>query len=366
MPAPAGHVGAHEALACDALVIGAGPVGLWQVFQLGLQGITAHVVDALPEAGGQCTELYADKPLYDIPGVPVCSGRELVALLLRQIAPFASTFHLGQLVSELAVREDGGFDVATSQGRRFTARSVFIAAGVGAFQPRALKAEGIERFTGTQLLYRLPEATTLAGRQVLVLGGEDAAVQAALQLADALAEQAPAERPARITLMHRRATLTADAHALARLQAHIAQGAVQFEVGQVLGTEATAGGPLTALQVIGDDSTPRRLAVDVVLAFLGVSPKLGPIADWGLALARRQLVVDTAHFETSTPGIFAVGDVVSYPGKKKLILCGFHEATLAAFAAAARLRPEAPVLLQYTTTSPVLHQRLGVATPVRS
>jgi len=361
-PEAGGAMKASDVLVCDALVIGAGPVGLWQVFQLGLQGIAAQVVDALPEPGGQCIELYADKPIYDIPGVPVCSGRELVALLMRQITPFSATFHLGQVVSALSAREDGAFDVATSHGRQFIARSVFIAGGVGAFQPRALKAEGIERFTGTQLFYRLPDPAALAGRRVLVLGGDDAAVQAALQLADA----APAERPGRITLMHRRGTLAAEAVALARLQAHTTQGTVQFEVGQVLGTEASDGGPLTAVQMIGDDSTPRRLSVDVVLAFLGVSPKLGPITEWGLAMAKRQLTVDTAHFETSTPGIFAVGDVVTYPGKKKLILCGFHEATLAAFAAAARLRPEAPTLLQYTTTSPVLHQRLGVATPARS
>lgn len=365
-PEAGGAISACAATTCEALIIGAGPVGLWQAFQLGLQGIAAHVVDALPEPGGQCIELYADKPIYDIPGVPVCSGRELVGLLMRQITPFSPTFHLGQVVSALSVREDGAFDVATSQGLRFIARSVFIAGGVGAFQPRALKAEGIERFTGTQLLYRVPDAAALAGRQVLVLGGDEAAVQAALQLADAVTRQAPTGRPSRITLMHRRSTLTAEADVLARLQAHIAQGTVHFDVGQVLGTEASDGGPLTAVQVIGEDSAPRRHPVDIVLAFLGVSPKLGPIAEWGLAMAKRQLTVDTAHFETSTPGIFAVGDVVNYPGKKKLILCGFHEATLAAFAAAARLRPDAPTLLQYTTTSPVLHQRLGVAPPARS
>ncbi len=362
----AGGTSALAATACDALVIGAGPVGLWQVFQLGLQGINAQVIDALPEPGGQCVELYADKPIYDIPGVPVCSGRELVALLLRQIAPFAPTFHLGQLVWALSARQDGAFDVSTDQGRRFTARSVFIAGGVGAFQPRAMRADGIDRFTGTQLLYRVPDAATLAGCRVLVLGGDDAAVQATLQLADALPGQATADRPGCITLMHRRATLTADSGALARLQAHMAHGTVQFETGQVLGVEAAEGGLLTAVQVIGEHGAARRLPVDRVLAFLGVSPKLGPIADWGLAMARRQLTVDTVHFETSTPGIFAVGDVVTYPGKKKLILCGFHEATLAAFAAAARLRPDAPILLQYTTTSAVLHQRLGVVTPVRS
>ena len=356
---------------CDALVIGAGPVGLFQVFQLGLQDIRAQVVDALPVAGGQCIELYADKPIYDIPALQVCTGRELVDRLLLQIAPFAPQFHLGQEVSALAPRDDSRFDVATSTGACFIARTVFIAGGVGAFQARALKADGIERHIGTQLFYRVPEPALLAGQRVLVVGGEDAAVAAVLRLADGVDASAPVtQRPASITLLHRRRTLTADATSLARLQALCEAGVVRFEVGQVLGIEpaASAGadiGRLAAVQVIGEDSSSRPLPVDVVLAFLGVSPKLGPIAHWGLALERRQLVVDAAHFETSTPGIYAVGDVVTYPGKKKLILCGFHEATLAAFAAAARLRPDQPVLLHYTTTSPKLHQLLGVATPQR-
>jgi thioredoxin reductase (NADPH) len=359
---------ATSAIECDALVIGAGPVGLFQVFQLGLQGISAEVVDALPVAGGQCIELYADKPIYDIPAVQVCTGRELVDRLLRQIAPFAPRFHLGQEVSVLAPRDDGRFDLRTGAGQGFVARSVFIAGGVGAFQPRQLKVDGIERHVGRQLFYRRPEPALLAGRQVLVVGGEDAAVDAVLQMADAIDQPGQNMRPAGITLLHRRTALTAEADALARLQTHIASGRVRFEVGQVLGIEQTDVDPplLTAAQVIGDDSTLRRLTTDVIVACLGVSPKLGPIAQWGLALERRQLVVDAAHFETSTPGIFAVGDVVTYPGKKKLILCGFHEATLAAFAAAARLRPDQPVLLQYTTTSPRLHQLLGVATPAKA
>lgn len=359
---------AASAIECDALVIGAGPVGLFQVFQLGLQGIAAEVVDALPMAGGQCIELYADKPIYDIPAVQVCTGRELVDRLLRQIAPFAPRFHLGQEVSVLAPRDDGRFDLHTSAGQAFIARSVFIAGGVGAFQPRRLKVDGVERHLGRQLFYRLPEPAVLTGRQLLVVGGEDAAVDAVLRMADAFDRPAEAAPPAGITLLHRRATLTAEAGALARLQAHIASGRVRFEVGQILGIEQVDGEPLslTAVQVVGDDNSTRRLPTDLIVACLGVSPKLGPIAQWGLALERRQLVVDAAHFETSTPGIFAVGDVVTYPGKKKLILCGFHEATLAAFAAAARLRPDQPVLLQYTTTSPRLHQLLGVATPPKA
>lgn len=356
----------EAAIECDALVIGAGPVGLFQVFQLGLHDIRTHVVDALPEPGGQCIELYADKPIYDIPAVQVCTGRELVQRLLRQIEPFAPQFHLGQEVASLAPRDDGRFDLQTSAGRRFIARSVFIAAGVGAFQARALKVDGAEPHTGRQLLYRAPDTTASAGRHVLVVGGEDAAVQAVLQLAEG-AGDAALQRPASITLLHRRRQLTADPQALQRLQALIDAGTVQFEVGQVLALEAGADDPqrLVAASVVGEDGSTRRQPADLVLAFLGVSPKLGPVAQWGLALERRQLVVDAAHFETSVPGIHAVGDVVSYPGKKKLILCGFHEATLAAFAAAARLRPDQPVLLQYTTTSPRLHQLLGVATPGR-
>ena len=351
------------AIHCDALVIGAGPVGLFQVFQLGLQGISAQVIDALPVPGGQCIELYADKPIYDIPALPVCTGRELVDRLLAQIKPFAPTLHLGQTVTALTPRDGGGFDVMTSSGTRFISRSVVIAGGVGAFAPRALKVDGIDRHLGRQLLYQTPASVDLVGRQVLVMGGDEAAVAAAVQLA-----QAASGRPAGITLMHRRATLNAETQTLAKFQALRDSGALQFEVGQVLSIEEDLSPErrLVAVQVISDDNTPRRLPTDVVLVLLGLSPKLGPIALWGLAMERRQLLVDPAHFETSSPGIYAVGDMISYPGKKKLILCGFHEATLAAFALAARVRPGPAQPLLYTTTSALLHQRLGVVTPQRS
>ena len=379
--ADAGAAANAAPIACDALVIGAGPVGLFQVFQLGLQGIAAQVVDALPAPGGQCIELYPDKPIYDIPAVPVCTGRGLVDLLLQQIRPFTPRFHLGQEVASLQLRADGQFDVATSAGQAFVARSVFIAAGVGAFQPRLLQAEGVDQLATDQLLYRPPAPGALAGRQVLVLGGEDAAVQAAVGLADELADELAKEltdgtsdkpsdgeqAPASITLLHRRSTLTAEAGLLSRLQAHIDAGRLRFLVGQVLSVHTAPGQPgrLASVQLADADGQTVALATDALLVQLGISPKLGPISSWGLALERRQLVVDAARFETSTPGIYAVGDVVSYPGKRKLILCGFHEATLAAFAAVARLRPDEPVLLQYTTTSTRLHQRLGVASPPR-
>ena len=342
----------------DALVIGAGPVGLFQVFQLGLQGISAQIIDALPLPGGQCIELYADKPIYDIPALPVCTGRELVDRLLQQIRPFAPVFHLAQTVASLQVQADGRVLAGSSSGQQFLARSVFIAAGVGAFQARTLKVAQAERHAGRQLHYQRP-SHSLAGQQVLVLGGDDGALQAALDLA----ALDLAQRPARISLLHRRATLNATPALLQRWQALLQQGAVHFEVGQILALDSAEANPnqLLAVQVMGDDGSTRRLPVDSLLAFLGLSPKLGPLAHWGLALQRRQLVVDPCGFETSVPGIHAVGDVVTYPGKKKLILCGFHEATLATFAALQRLRHDEPPLLQYTTTSALLQQRLGVA-----
>jgi thioredoxin reductase (NADPH) len=367
MPGPdaAAGMAASPCIACDALVIGAGPVGLFQVFQLGLQGIHAEVVDALPAAGGQCIELYADKPIYDIPAVQVCTGRELVARLLQQIAPFDPGFHLGQEVSRLQARADGRFDVATSTGQAFVARTVFIAGGVGAFQARRLQVPGADQLAATDLLYRLPAAQQLAGRQVLVVGGDDTAVQAATALADALQALPAAQRPAGVRLLHRRSTLSAEPAQLQRLQAHLDAGRLHFQVGQIVAISTPPGQPdrLAAVQLLDSAGQTQALAVDALLVQLGISPKLGHIADWGLAMQRRQLLVDPAHCETSVPGIYAVGDVVSYPGKKKLILCGFHEATLAAFAALARLRPDEPALLQYTTTSARLQQRLGVARP---
>ena len=355
MTAGAGHAAGEPRI--DALVIGAGPVGLWQVFQLGLQGIAAHVVDALPVPGGQCIELYPDKPIYDIPGLPVCTGRELVDRLLRQIRPFAPVFHLGQTVDSLAPQDDGGFSLSTSAGLQLRPRCVFIAAGVGAFLPRQLKLAEAERHQGHQLFYQVP-SSGLAGQQVVVVGGDDVALQAAINLAGL----GSANRPASLVLLHRRAALQAEPARLLQWQTLLDQGLARFEIGQILALESadTPAAPLTGLQVVGDDSRQRHLPVDRLLVLLGLSPKLGPVAQWGLALQRRQLQVDAAHFETSSPGIYAVGDVVSYPGKKKLILCGFHEATLATFAALQRLRPDAPTLLQYTTTSSRLQQRLGV------
>ncbi|AYM96299.1 NAD(P)/FAD-dependent oxidoreductase [Acidovorax sp. 1608163] len=344
----------------DAVVIGAGPVGLFQVFQLGLQGLAAHIVDALPYAGGQCVELYGDKPIYDIPGVPVCTGHELAARLTDQIAPFKPQWHLGTQVAALQPQPDGRIAVTTQQGTQLLARAVFIAAGVGAFVPRALKVEGIEAFAGTQLFYQhLPPAATLQGQRLVVHGGDDAAVACAI--AAATAAESPA---ASVVLLHRRDVFSAPPDQLAQLHALRDAGRIEVVVGQITGiTRDTSinreGKRLTALQTLTPEGTELAVPMDVLVVALGVSPRLGPIADWGLAMERKQLVVDTATFRTSAPGIYAVGDIITYPGKRKLIVCGFHEATLAAFAAAEALSGK-PVVLQYTTSSTHLHQLLGV------
>ena len=341
----------------DAAIIGAGPVGLFQVFELGLLEIKAHVIDALPIVGGQPAELYPDKPIYDIPGIPMCSGLGLIEALQQQIAPFAPTFHLGHEVSTLQPQPDGRFLLESAQGLKLLAKAVFIAAGVGAFQPRRLTVPGIEAFEGLQLFYRVPSAAQFAGQQLVIVGGGDSALDWAAHFASQ-----PEHRPASVVLLHRRDGFQATPAAVARMRALCEAQQMQFMVGQVAGFDAETD-RLRAVRVMGPDGVTRTLAADVLLAFLGMSPKLGPIADWQIDIERKQLVVNTETYGTSVPGIFAVGDINTYPGKKKLILCGFHEATLAAYGALPFVYPGKDVFFQYTTTSPRLHAMLGVATP---
>lgn len=339
----------------DALVIGAGPVGLFQAFQLGLQGISYHIVDALPYVGGQCIELYADKPIYDIPGIPVCTGRELIERLTQQLRPFPPTYHLSQQVSTLTRLPDARFAVGTSEGQLFSTRCVFIAAGVGAFVPRRLAVEGLSAFEAKQVFHALPADLTLQGQHVLVVGDNDSALATAIQAA-----QDTRNRPASVTLMHRRDQFQARPDLVAALRHLCDQGVMRFVAAQPTGCVIDKQ-RLTGLEVLTAQGASEVLPVDVIVASLGLSPRLGPLADWGLALERKQLPVQTDTFSTHESGIFAVGDINTYPGKKKLILCGFHEATLAAFGAAALLDPAQKMLLQYTTTSTLLHQRLGIA-----
>lgn len=335
----------------DALILGAGPAGLFQAFQLGLQELRCHIVDVLPYVGGQCAALYADKPIYDIPGVPVCTGRELVASLQRQIAPFAPQLHLGQEVTAFSTLPDGRLQLATGAGTQFVTRALFIAAGIGAFQPRRLRIEGIAAFEGSALHYHAPDASVVTGRHLVVAGGGEEAVASALAFAQAA--------PASLTLLHRRDTFEAEPEQLAALQALRIAGRVQVVTGQPTGFVADAQGRLAQLVLSHAEGPDTPLALDLLLVRQGLSPRLGAIADWGLAMERKQLVVDPARCATSLPGVYAVGDINHYPGKKKLILCGFHEATLAAYDAAERLVTDRKVVVEYTTTSTRLHALLG-------
>ena len=338
----------------DAVIVGAGPVGLFQAFQLGLQDIRSHIIDALPHVGGQCVELYADKPIYDIPGIPVCTGRELVAQLQTQIKPFSPTFHLNQEVTAVTRLDDGTSSVTTSTGQHFVCKVLVIAAGVGAFQARKLAVEGAAELEGTHVHYRLGEPARFAGHDVVVMGGEESAVAAALKLT--LETQAPKS----VTLMHRRDVFTAEPVLLQAMRDAVSRGKLQLQTGQPIALLSDTN-QLHTVQVATPDGQTLERPAQHVLAFLGLSPKLGPVANWGLAMERKQLVVNTETFATDVSGIFAVGDINTYPGKKKLILCGFHEATLAAFGAAAIVHPTRKTLLQYTTTSTELHRLLGIA-----
>ncbi len=350
---------AHEGpIETDAVIVGAGPVGLFQVFELGLLEIKAHVIDSLAYPGGQPVELYPDKPIYDIPAIPVCTGQELTDALLKQIEPFGATFHLGQEVTTVQKQDDGRFFVETSKGTRFLTKTIFIAAGVGAFQPRTLKVDGLEHFDGSQLFYRVKNPADFAGKNLVIVGGGDSALDWTLNFA--------AEGPNKaesVILIHRRDGFKAAPASVAKMKELCDQYEMQFIVGQVTGYEEKDG-KLTAAKVTGSDGVTRVVPLDVLLVFFGLSPKLGPIAEWGLDIERKQLVVDTEKFSTSVPGIFAVGDINTYPGKKKLILSGFHECALAAFGAVPFIFPEKKVFLQYTTTSPKLHKVLGVESPV--
>jgi thioredoxin reductase (NADPH) len=341
------------AIQADCVIVGAGPCGLFQVFELGLLDVRAHVIDALPKPGGQCAELYPDKPIYDIPAYPVIGAQELVGKLLEQIKPFHPTFHLGQQVTEVKALDGQGFTVRTSAGEEFQARTVVVAGGVGAFQPVLLKLEGIERFEGEQLFYKVLDPSRHAGKHIALLGGGDSALDWALNLAG---------KAASLTLIHRSDKFRAQTASVNNMKALCDAGKMKFLAGHTHGYEEKDG-RLAGLKVRDVAGAEHVVPADQVLVFFGLSPKLGPIADWGLSLNKHQVNVDTEKFETSTPGIYAVGDINSYPGKKKLILSGFHEAALAAFAIKHRLKPDEKLHLQYTTTSPIMHQRLGVSPP---
>ena len=341
---------ASAPITTEAVIIGAGPCGLFQVFELGLLGIGAHVVDSLRHPGGQCAELYPDKPIYDIPALPVCGAQELVDRLLQQIKPFKAPVHLGHEVVEFARREDGRFHLATAGGVSFDAGAVVIAAGLGSFQPRRIGIEGAEAFEGAAIQYRVRSAAELADKHLVIFGGGDSALDWTLELLP---------RSASLTLVHRRSEFRAAPASVARMRELVAAGRMRcFEA--LPHSLLVSDGALRGVNIRGLDGAITALSAEQLRVFFGLHPKLGPIAEWGLALEKKALKVDAEKFQTSIPGVFAVGDINTYPGKKKLILSGFHEAALAAFAIQHHLYPQKKQFLQYTTTSPVMHQRLGV------
>lgn len=333
----------------DAVIIGAGPIGLFQVFQLGLLGLKAAVIDSLPYMGGQCRELYAEKPIYDVPGVAKLSGAQLIDNLLQQIAPFAADFYLAEQVTSWH-KDDTQFVVETAKGLRIAADAIVIAAGVGMFRHVPLKLAGIEVLEGTSVHYAMVDRQHFKGQHVVVLGGGDVALREAVALLPICAS---------VTHVHKTSRFRAEAELSEAFQAAVGEGKIKSLIAQSTAFKATDG-QIERLTVTDNQGIEHTLDCDAVLALFGQSPDLAVMADWPLARDHQQLLVDTANFETSVAGIYAVGDINSYPAKRKLLVTGFHEATMAAFAIKQRQQPDKKVPLQYTTTSPLLHQRLGV------
>jgi thioredoxin reductase (NADPH) len=339
------------AIKTDALIIGAGPVGLFAVFELGLLDMKAHLVDILDKPGGQCAELYPEKPIYDIPGIPYVTGQGLTEALMEQIKPFGPTFHLGEMVETIERIGDPLFRVTTDRGKVFEVRVIVIAAGGGSFQPKRPPINGIEPYEGTSVFYAVRRMEQFRDQRLLIVGGGDSALDWTLNL-QPLAK--------RLTLIHRRDDFRAAPDSVNKMRALVASGALDLRIGQVTALEG-ADGQLTAAIVKGNDGSLTTLECDAMLPFFGLTMKLGPVANWGLRLEDELIPVDTEKFETSEPGIFAVGDINTYPGKIKLILCGFHEVALMAQKAHRYVFPEKRLVFQYTTSSTSLQKKLGVA-----
>ncbi|GAA0567633.1 NAD(P)/FAD-dependent oxidoreductase [Caenispirillum bisanense] len=341
----------HDAVETDVVIIGAGPVGLFAVFELGLLDLRCHVIDVLDKPGGQCAELYPEKPIYDIPAWPVITGQDLVNRLLEQITPFAPTFHHQQLVEGLTRLDDGRWLVETDGGVKLAAPVVFIAAGGGSFTPKRPPLPGIEGFEGTSVFYAVRKRETFRGKDLVIAGGGDSALDWAL----ALREEARS-----VTLVHHRDGFRAAPHSVAEMRAAVQAGQITLHIAKLAGLEG-ADGRLTGVRLENAAQGSFTVPADALLPFYGLTMKLGPIADFGLNLNENLIPVDTEAYETSRPGIFAIGDINTYPGKLKLILSGFHEAALAAQKAFRYARPEERLRFQYTTSSTTLQKRLNVA-----
>jgi thioredoxin reductase (NADPH) len=335
----------------DVLIIGAGPVGLFAVFELGLLDIKAHLVDILDKVGGQCAELYPEKPIYDIPAIPKISAQGLVDQLMEQIKPFGPTFHLNEMVESIERTGEPGFRVKTDGGKLFECKIVVIAAGGGSFQPKRPPMPGIEAYEGTSVHYAVRKMDAFRGKKILIVGGGDSALDWTLNLAPVASH---------LTLLHRRSEFRAAPDSVNKMTALASEGKIDFVLGQVTGLEG-AGGQLIAVNVKRNDGSTFHITCDAMLPFFGLTMKLGPVANWGLKLNEDLIPVDVSTFETSEPGIFAIGDINTYPGKLKLILSGFHEVALMSQKAHRYVYPDKKLTFQYTTSSSSLQKKLGVA-----
>lgn len=333
----------------DVVIVGAGPVGLFAVFELGLLDIRAHLVDILDKPGGQCAELYPEKPIYDIPALPIVTGQELTDRLLEQIKPFDPTFHLNERVDELQRESDGRFRLKTDAGTEFLTKVVVVAAGGGSFTPKRPPLAGIEAYEGSSVHYSVRRIENFRDKDILIVGGGDSALDWTLSLQ-------PVARS--LTLLHRRDDFRAAPHTVEQMRTLVAEGKMSLRIGQVTALHG-ADGQLSGATVKTKDGE-EELACNTMLPFFGLTMKLGPLADWGLNLTENLIPVDTEKFETSEKGIFAIGDINIYPGKLKLILSGFHEAALMAQQAHSYIYPDKKLLFQYTTSSSSLQKKLGV------
>ena len=345
----AAEMGGEGPITTDCVIIGAGPCGIFAVFELGLVDVKCHVIDILDKIGGQCAELYPEKPIYDIPGLPVVTGQELTDRLLEQIKPFGAQFHINERVDSLRKAEDGRFHLTTDRGGEFICKAVVIAAGGGSFTPKRPPLEGIEAYEGKSVYYSVRRMEDFRGKDVLIVGGGDSALDWTLNLQ-------PLARS--LTLLHRRDEFRGAPHSVEQMRALVADGKMSLKIGQVTALHGANGQleAVTAKTKTGDETFP----VTAMMPFFGLTMKLGPVADWGLNLHENLIHVDTATFQTSEPGIFAVGDINWYPGKLKLILSGFHEAALTAQAVHKIVYPDKKLLFQYTTSSSNLQKKLGV------
>jgi len=338
----------------DVVIVGAGPAGLFAVFELGLLDVKCHLIDILPRAGGQCSELYPEKPIYDIPGVPSCTGQELIDNLITQIEPFNPTFHFNEMVEGLqsvGTPEKPAFRVTTDGGKIFNAKVVIVAAGGGSFQPKKPPIPGIDDYENKSVFYAVRKVEDFRDKNVVIVGGGDSALDWTLNL------QPVAQR---VTLVHRRAEFRAAPHSVKAMQDLVSAGEIDFKLGQITAISG-ADGQLSGATLKGNDGAAEILPCERLVPFFGLTMKLGPVANWGLNLHENLIPVDTEKFESSHPGIFAVGDINFYPGKLKLILSGFHEGALAAQKAARYVFPDKKLLFQYTTSSTSLQKKLGVS-----